>query len=657
MARSRRHYFYRCLRILLAGSQFRKTRMTRNEPTLQINSIIGYPPIKAHGVIGDRRTGALVAADGTIDWLCLPDYNCGIVFGAALDCFKGGHWKLGPALKLLGNQGYINNTPLLRTRWSLPEGEIELIDLMPWPDRERSPENRDRRVIIRKLRCLSGKAECIFEFVPRLDFKNTFETTNVSVDGISLKARGLSLHLWINRPVQAHSAGASQRFWLHQGEELWAVLESSAQPKRWDCDSAQALWQETICYWEDWIHKLAYTGPRRKQVERSAMLVHLLSYAPTGSLVASITTSLPERIGGHWTADYRLAWVRDASLSLGMLARLGNLEDAQHYFNWLIGLNSSTDSPLQVVYGIHGETNLEATEIPEIEGYRGTLPVRLGNNAYKQRQLDSMGYLVDCAWHYLEHGGQWKPEYSILVCRAAEYTASHWQLPDNGIWELAEQGCYVSSRIMSWVLFDRALRIAQRVPLTADLERWRRLEREIYRQVFERGWSDTLGAFRQRYEGENLDAANLLISIMGFLPGDDPRVLSNIQRTAEYLSINGFVYRFLPSATPGMHDRPLGELEGAFFPCTFWLATAYAKAGQIDKAEQIIDAADQSCGPLGLFAEGIDARNGDFLGNTPLMFSQVEYLRAMLEIVNAKPFQKMRLIPGQIQQKLHAVGS
>jgi GH15 family glucan-1,4-alpha-glucosidase len=389
---------------------------------------------------------------------------------------------------------------------------------------------------------------------------------------------------------------------------------------------------ETLTYWQGWVDHLTYTGPRSDWVRRAAVTVHLLGDAPAGSLVAAPTTSLPERIGGGWNADYRFTWVRDASLSVAALALLGDTETARRYIDWVCGLGSATEAPLQVVYRIDGGTDLSQTERRELHGFRGSQPVRVGNHAYLQHQLGSFGYFADCALIYLEQGGTWREEYWQMVCRAADYTAAVWHRPDNGIWELPSVQHYVSSKVMSWVTLERTVKIAERLGRPEKVAHWRAVMAEIHAEVMRRGWSEHLHAFRQRYGTDTLDASALLIPVMGFLPADHPRVAATVARIASCLTLNGYVYRFHPGETPGVEHLPLGEFEGAFLPCTCWLATAYAKAGRLEAAEVVLARVEHLADELGLLAEGVDARSGTFLGNFPLLFSQIEYIRAVMEL-------------------------
>ena len=410
---------------------------------------------------------------------------------------------------------------------------------------------------------------------------------------------------------------------------------------------ARAALEETEAYWKAWTNRLSYLGPRRQRVRRSAITFHLLAYAPSGALVAAPTTSLPERIGGTRNYDYRFAWLRDVSLSMAILAMLGEVETAERYMDWLSGLGSDTEMPLQVLYRIDGGTNAAQRERPELAGYRGSKPVRFGNPAWKQHQIDSFGYFADCSLVYLQVGGTWKPEYWSMIRRLADYTAEAWRVPGHGIWELDEPQHYVSGKVMAWVTLERAVRICEKTGETADLDRWRRAMEEIRAEVLEKGWSEELQAFRQRYGSDALDASVLLMPMMGFLPADDPRMRSTIERIEERLTVDGLVYRFDPQELTEPAIQPLGEAEGAFLPCTFWLAGALAILGEDDRAEAILQRVEATSGELGLFAEEMDPKTGAFLGNTPLLFSHAEYLKAVLAIAKSRPIGALGLMASQ----------
>ena len=614
-------------------------------------SFIPYPPIGQHGVVGDRRTAILVAADGTIDWWCLPDYDGIPVFGALLDADQGGSWRLGPPDPQFGTQQYEPGTAILTTEWQTDDGVLRLTDVMLWPEDDRSEDNEKRRVLVRTLTCISGACDAICDVRPRAGFADIEPPQTLAGCTVFTIAEH-SVGLWASAPLATDDSGCTADLRLAEGEQFTAVLSLNESPSVWSDSRVQLAVEQTRRTWRDWDRHIIYTGPRSERVRQSAATVRLLSYAPTGSLVAAPTTSLPERIGGDRNYDYRLAWVRDASLSLAILSLLGETSAAQRYMDWLADLDSATDSPLQVVYRIDGRIDVTQNERIDLAGYRNSLPIRFGNHAFEQRQLDSLGYFNDCAFVYLNQGGEWRDAYWNVVQAAAEYTLANWRLPDSGIWELPVEQHYVISKVMSWVALERAVKIGKKIGQVNELDRWTTEMKIIHQEVMEHGWSDTLGAFTQRYDADTLDAAALLIPVMGFLPGDHPRVVATTDRIVETLAIDGLVHRFLPSETPGHPNLPLGEFEGAFLPCTFWLATAYARDGRVNAAEKVLQKVEESVGELGLLAEEIDARNGAFLGNMPLLFSQVEYVRAVMEVAKARPTDRARLMVGMAEKRV-----
>jgi len=425
--------------------------------------------------------------------------------------------------------------------------------------------------------------------------------------------------------------GSTTAVELARGDEVWFVLAWGEEARRpWTVARAVVALEETIAYWRDWTAALVSDGPWSDRVRRSAATIHLLSYAPTGSPVAAPTTSLPERVGGDRNWDYRYSWVRDSSLSVSTLSRLGVPAVSRRYLDCLASYRSSNESPLQIVYGVDGSLELPEQEREDVAGYRGSRPVRIGNRACGQRQLDSLGFFADAALTYLDHGGEWTDDHWDMVRRAADFTVAAWQEPERGIWELPDDRHYVSGKVMAWVALDRAVAIAERTGRHAATDRWRATLPVIHAEVMDRGWSERRGAFRAHYATDDLDASALLIPILGFLPIDHPRVAATIERVAAGLSVDRFVYRFHADGTAGPGDPPLGEFEGAFLPCTFWLATVRAMAGRREEAEAILAAAEAVAGELGLFAEEVDTRNRSFLGNTPLLFAHAEYLRAIM---------------------------
>ncbi len=599
-----------------------------------IRRLLAYPPIEAHGVIGDRRTAALVAADGTLDWLCLPDYDGEVVFGALLDADRGGFWRLGPAEPALGRQHYLGDSMVLVTSWTSGSAELELTDAMALPQAERPAGQEARRVLLRRLRCTRGEADCTLDLSPRAHF-GVAGTVEPVPGGAVFQVGDWALELWANRAVETSADGARATVRLHQGEDLWSILALGAAQEDLTVARADESLAEAVAESLDWATHDGWSGPRIAMVRRSSQVVHLLHHVRTGSLVAAPTTSLPERVGGDRNYDYRYAWVRDAALSAAVSTLLGDASCARNYLEWLSILDSSTDAPLQVVYHADGATDLTEHARADLAGYRGSRPVRFGNRAFDQHQLDSLGYLAECAWIFLDRGGDWSDAYWDLVRRAADHTLTNWREPDSGIWELPDTAHYVSSKVMSWVCLDRAVKIAERTGRLDAAAGWRAGLGAIHADVMVRGWNDRLGAFVQRYDAEALDASALLIPLMGFLAPDHPRAVQTVDRIADTLAVDGLVHRFIAKETPGHPDLPLGAFEGAFLPCTFWLATAYAQRGEPDRAAAILDRVEASA-PLGLFAEEIDANSGALLGNFPLIFAHAEYVRAVLAIAEAR---------------------
>jgi GH15 family glucan-1,4-alpha-glucosidase len=379
-----------------------------NNPTAPQHSLnaIAYSAIERHGIIGDRRTASLVASDGTLDWLCLPDYDGDIVFGALLDWGKGGCWRMGPAAMMHGEQSYDGETMVLQTAWKLETGKLVLRDTMLWPEDDRAPEQESCRVIVRCLKCVQGTARCEFFLRPgfNLDADASVSFTE-HASGFSIRASECALRFWCNFPLQQDPTHLHGKIELSEGQEIWAVLETGATGHGWSAESARDAVEKGRIYWSEWLKRIHH-APR--EIRRSAMTVHLLTYAPDGCVVAAATTSLPERIGGEWNADYRLSWIRDTSLALGMLERLGDWKETERYLQWLRRQVSRFGQPLRVLYGIRGEKRMRQRKIKDATGYRHSAPVRIGNHAYNQFQIGSVGFLADCVWLYLQEGGQWR---------------------------------------------------------------------------------------------------------------------------------------------------------------------------------------------------------------------------------------------------------
>ena len=446
------------------------------------------------------------------------------------------------------------------------------------------------------------------------------------------------LGLWTTFPLELKPDGVSAVCTMRAGDEHWAVLGWNVEPGQWSATHAAQMFGDAANYWRGWCADLQVVdaGRRASSLQRSALTVQLLSHAERESAVAALTTSLPERIGGDRNYDYRYAWVRDASLSLALLARMGKTTEVGHYLNWLCSLSSTTKSPLQVCYRLDGDPHLDQENMAGVRGYRDSQPVRVGNRAAKQMQLGSLGFFADCARIYLDHGGEWRDDFWQLLKRVADFTCKHWQEKDSGVWELPQEAHYVASRVMSWVVLERAVYIAGKTGHAGETDHWRETAAAIHAEVMDKGWCSLKNSFRQRYGSDALDAAALLIPLMDFLPADHPRVVGTLAAIERELVVDGLVHRFDPTDTMGGKQLPIGEFEGAFLPCVFWHAHALARAGRCDEAEAILAKCEPVAGELGIFAEEIDARDHTFLGNTPLLFSHVEYVRAVMTLNEAR---------------------
>jgi GH15 family glucan-1,4-alpha-glucosidase len=621
-----------------------------NENKKVADAMEPYLAIEKHALISDRRTAAMVGANGCIDWWCLPDFDGEAVFGALLDQGRGGFWRAGFAQPILGEQEYIDDSTTVKTRWNRGYAELELVDALLWPERANNDPYGSRRVLLRRLQCLKGEALCTVELSPRKMFGESYP----------LRGRTGSppehqdwLGLWISDPVLEESVQNNGRatFELDEGQCIWMVLGYRELAEGWSEEYAEKALNETIAAWSVWSAKHPYFGPRKKPVLRSVTTIRALSYAPNGSQVAAPTCSLPEKIGGGRNYDYRYAWIRDSSLALAILSVFGDLKASEQYMDWLAQLKSSNEMPLQVIYRINGECDIPQKELSGVEGYCGSQPVRQGNNAAQQFQLDSMGYFADCAHIYLQQGGKWKPEYWELIKRIADFTVENWMRKDNGIWELSEQRHYVSSKVMSWVILDRACRIMELLGTGENVDKWQAVMHQIRDEVMEKGWSESLHAFRQHYDSDDLDASVLLMATMGFMPADHPRMLSTVKAIRQHLEKDRLIWRFHPRSM-GQPDMPLDGMEAAFLPCTFWLASTLARQGQRDEAEAILDRVENAFGQLGIYPEEADPGSNAALGNMPMIFSHAEYLKAVMDCAKGGPLTAVEMMAGKAARRV-----
>ncbi|HSK16417.1 MAG TPA: glycoside hydrolase family 15 protein [Gaiellaceae bacterium] len=592
-----------------------------------------YLPIEEHGVIGDLRTVALVGTNGTIDWYCPGRFDAPSVFGALLDRRKGGCFRIAPAHGgWTSRQLYFPETNILITRFLSEEGVTEVIDFMPVPEQAEPDDGR----LVRTVLAIRGSMPMRVSVEPRFDYAREGHEANV-IDGAAVfRSARTALGLSSRVPLHEHDGDVHAEFTLEPDERATFVLETlpdGAGPRRYSEVEARELFKETIDYWRNWLRGCRYTGRWREMVHRSALTLKLLTYEPSGAIVAAATTSLPEQLGGERNWDYRFTWIRDASFSLYGLLRLGFQEEAGAFMDWLTDRFKSAhmereSGPLQIMYGIDGRESLVEETLDHLEGYRGSAPVRVGNGAAEQLQLDIYGELIDSVYLYNKGGRPIYHEAWENLSAIVEWVTDHWDQADEGIWETrGGRQHFTYSRLMSWVAVERAIRVARQRGLPADLVEWTGVRDKIYHQIMSRGWHPDRGAFVQHYDTDVLDASVLLMPLVKFISPTDPRWLSTLDAITKELVSDSLVYRYNASASP---DGLAGD-EGTFSICSFWWVEALARAGRLDEARIAFEKMLTYANHLGLYSEEIGP-TGEQLGNFPQAFTHLSLISAAFNL-------------------------
>lgn len=594
-----------------------------------------YLPIAEHGLIGDLRSVALVGTDGTIDWYCCPSFDAPSVFAAILDAERGGAFELAASVPARTKQFYFPDTNVLITRFFTEDGVGEVQDFMP-VDGEKAEVERHR--LIRRVVCVRGSIPFRTRVAPRFDYGRQQHRLRMVGDVALFESEKLSLGLTATVPLETDGLDARADFKLAEGESAVFALDQvggEVSPRRCARTEAEEQFGTTVAYWRRWLSQSKYRGRWREMVHRSALTLKLLTYAPTGAIVAAPTTSLPEQLGGERNWDYRYVWVRDAAFCVYALLRLGFTEEAEAFMNFVTKHISPGDGkpsgPLQIMYGIDGRTDLTESELPHLEGHQGSAPVRIGNAASDQLQLDIYGALIDSIYLY----DKWaKPISSAQwddVCALVEWVCAHWDQPDEGIWETrGGRKNFLYSRLMCWVAIERAIRMANRRGLPADLPRWRECRDTIYRRIMSRGWSQAQQAFVQHEDGDVLDAAVLMMPLSKFIAPTDPKWLSTLDALTQELVSDSLVYRYDPLASP---DGLRGD-EGTFSICSFWYVEAMVHAGRVDEARLAFEKMLTYANHLGLYAEEI-SHTGEQQGNFPQAFTHLALISAAFNLDRA----------------------
>src|SRR6266478_2206437 len=602
-----------------------------------LRSSTSYLPIEDYAIIGNLHTVALVGKNGSIDWCCIPRFDAPSVFGTLLDANKGGFFSIAPlGTSDIGHkQLYVPETNVLLTRFLTDDGVGEIIDFMPI--KEAGSEEHQHH-LIRSVSVVRGILS--FETIcrPAFNYARDPHSIYLSPEGAVFSSKSLSLGLVSSLPLEHDGLGGVRAiFTLSAGESVHFLLQSARDsditPQDLPDHYYQDAFYDTVQYWQHWLSQCRYQGRWREVMQRSALVLKLLTYAPTGAIVAAATTSLPETIGGARNWDYRYTWLRDAALSLYSLLTLGFTQEAEAFMGWLNARchELDEDGTLQPMYTIDGGHDLEEITLDHLEGYRKSAPVRIGNSASKQLQLDLYGELMDAIYIY--------DRYDVIsydlwrhLRRLLRWLGRHWQEPDEGIWEVrGGPKPFVHSRFAGWVVFVRALRIARHRGLPAPLSEWERTSAQIYEEIMEQGWSEKKRSFVQYYGGDVVDASALLMIMTKFAGPTDPRMVSTIDCIQRELTSDSLVYRYNPKRAA---DDGLGSLEGTFTPCSFWMASSLARAGRMTEARLLLEKTLTYCNHVGLYAEEIGFK-GEALGNYPQAFTHLSLITACYYIDQA----------------------
>jgi GH15 family glucan-1,4-alpha-glucosidase len=583
--------------------------------------------IEDYGLIGDCETAALVGRDGSIDWLCWPAFDSDACFAALLGTHRNGRWLITPAEEVTkSSRRYWDKTLILETRFETANGVVALIDFMP-------PRGKASDVV-RLVRGVTGRVKLQMQLVIRFGFGIDIPWVRQTADGALLAISGQDM-IVLRTPIETRGEDLTTvaGFEVSEGETVPFVLTygPSHLPLPQPINPAQAL-QDTEDFWTEWCSRCTYQGEHRDLVMRSLITLKALTYEPTGGIVAAPTASLPEKLGGQRNWDYRFCWLRDATFTLLALMNSGYTEEAMAWHNWLLRAAAGWPANMQIMYGIMGQRRLLEWEAGWLSGYEGAQPVRVGNAAHAQLQLDVYGELID-AFHQSRMINLKLDEETWALGRAVlEHVAEVWDQPDHGIWERRGEGKhYVSSKMMTWVAFDRGIKSAEKFGLDAPLEHWRALRDEICRDVCENGFDPKQNAFVESYGSQLLDASILLMPCVGFLPASDPRVRGTIAAIEKYMMRDGFVLRHDPREISD-EQQPI---EGAFLACSLWLADAHVLAGNVNKAQALFDRVVAVANDLGLLAEEFDPGRARQTGNFPQALTHIALINTAHNLSDA----------------------
>ncbi|WP_226483236.1 glycoside hydrolase family 15 protein [Natrinema amylolyticum] len=595
-----------------------------------------YRLIGEYGAVGNLETVALIGRDGAVDWCCFPHIESPSLFARLLDSRRGGHFTVSPSGSFEASQRYLDRTNVLRTRFETASGRATVTDFMPVPTTTDGVEDA-HHALYRKVECDDGPIDLNVRFEPRFDYARTTPSVKRSHHGVVAHGDGESAFLTGSVEFDVEEGGAGASLTLEEGEMRWLVLGYDREIPDRPAEHRRVL-DDVVAYWRDWAHECPddepcpIGGPQHDLAVRSALALKLLIHDDTGAICAAPTTSLPEDIGGVRNWDYRYNWIRDSAFTVQALAELGHVEEAKNYFELCLShCSGGLPADIQPVYGLHGNDDLPERTLDHLSGYRDSAPVRVGNAAHEQRQLDIYGELIVGVHETTRYGAEITDRAWAAIRDIVDYVCDEWCQPDVGIWEVrGDPQNFVYSKVMCWAAIDRALRIVDETDYEGPVERWRDVRGEIKETVLEKGYSDELDSFVRSFEADDqLDAATLRIPMVDFLPADDERVRGTIDAVQERLTTDdGLVDRF-------EGDDGLPGEEGAFVVCSFWLVNALALAGRDDEARDLFEDVCEFVSPLGLLSEEIDPETGELLGNYPQAFSQIGLINGALALDDA----------------------
>jgi GH15 family glucan-1,4-alpha-glucosidase len=602
-----------------------------------------YQPIENYGIIGNMRTIALVGKNGSIDWFCYPHFDSPSIFGRILDHKKGGHFSVESLNEGVTNkQIYWPDTNVLITRYLSPTGVGEVTDYMPV---RRSDMQQGARMLIRRLYVVHGSMKFRVECKPAFDYARKPHRVEIIEKGAKFITDELTMCVATDVTLTEGDNGmVYAEFELKEEESAYFIFhelkDNASEPVELSKEDLSQLFRKTVNYWHKWLSKSTYTGRWREMVNRSALVLKLLTFEPTGAIVAAPTTSLPETMGGSRNWDYRYTWVRDAAFTLYGLLRIGFTDEAAKFMEWIAARcreEEHENGPLQIMYCINGDHELPEEELSHLEGYRKSAPVRVGNGASNQLQLDIYGELLDSVYIYNKYGAPISHDLWVRLRRMLNWLCDNWNKKDEGVWEVrGGRQNFTYSRLMCWVALDRGLRIAEKRSFPAEREKWTSIRDQIYEDVMKNGWSNEIQAFRQHYDTNTLDASVLLMPLVFFIAPNDPRWLSTLKaiyRSPQHggLVSNSLVYRYLAHETD---DGLEGQEEGTFNMCTFWLVECLTRAGDIETAQLVFEQMLGYANHLGLYAEQT-GNSGEALGNFPQAFTHLGLISAAYNLDKA----------------------